>query len=283
MLRSITAIFVLSAAALLTACGGGSDGAQPEVTPQPEVVAPAQPTKPTYSGFQGTLLTESSAWGVGFLYLPELSTDFSELEGTGRAHLNATFLWEPPANKQVLDPIEVAQHAVVAWSQGDDPRGLYNGAGQVFWTNAIGAFVSESGLHLELWFMDSTYGNNAWVWGGPNDRCAHEVNTSEDQVGVNCLSDNPAYPEYLTPAPGFVLQYGQPYTLDLTIVTSLVGPSWLEAKLYIACPEACELVQQARLGIYPVQWLSSSQPMRASIARTPGAPEDVNVFYTVTR
>jgi len=219
---------------------------------------------------QGTL---SGATYLDFNYQPALSEPVTSLQQGNPIKLQARIVWNGPT----AGPINVDQHAVLAYTQTSVTSGLTNTAGLPIWTHGAGAILGPFGLGLELWFRNGAQ-TDAIVWTQQNNRCAASV-LGSIPPGTLCLSANSSASSYLTPAPAFALKTGYAYWLRMSITP--VGGGWatLYADLIDELSPAVP-VQSATIGFQIAQFFPvAGQALSASIARIAAAPAQPDVSY----
>ena len=218
---------------------------------------------------QGTL---SGATYLDFHYQPALAEPVTSLQQGNPIKLQARIVWNGPT----AGPVNVDQHAVLAYTQTSVTSGLTNTAGLPIWTHGAGAILGPFGLGLELWFRNGAQ-TDAIVWTQQNNRCASSV-LGSIQPGTLCLSATPSGYSYLTPAP-FALKTGYAYWLRMFITP--IGGGWatLYADLIDELSPAVP-VQSAMVGFQLAQFFPvPGQVLSASIARIAAAPAQPDVSY----
>jgi hypothetical protein len=229
----------------------------------------------------GILLRQPVSDYFDYDYLHEMHAAPGSL-ANGPIQLQARFIWEPPSPAMIGQPLAVAQHAGILFSQALDSRTMLNVHGERYWTHGAGAIVTESGLALELWHAkteETPLKLNADVW-GPYSNCIQDVQGTIEPGKYLCLSTDPTAHSFLTSAPGFKLRYGYSYWLRITI--SPIEPGWamLYAELIEQNPWGMHMVQTGRAGFEINRfWPLQQAPWKASIGRTPGSPAEERVHY----
>lgn len=243
-MKTIAKLAAIAAAAVLTACGGGGS------------------------------LEVDPALGYDFAYKPELSVPRNAVASDRTLTLQARIIWDGPRGEVVT----VGQHVPMAFTQVNAPGTPTNAEGEALWTHGVGVFLGTRGLAIEFWNRpgDSTVGT---FWSQDTDRCA--VSTDGQLTGTTqCLAAAPGLADYLTPAPDFQLKKGTPYIL--TMYLSRTTPSWmsLQTKLYEVDGNEVREVQSGKINFQPSSYFpDTKQPLRASIARTPGGATDHTVRF----
>lgn len=217
---------------------------------------------------QGTL---SGATYIDFNYQPALAEPVASLQQSAPIKLQTRIVW----NGLTAGPINVDQHAVLAYTQTSVTSGPTNTAGQPIWTHGAGAILGPFGLGVELWFRNGPQ-TDAIVWTQQNNRCAASV-LGSIPPGTLCLPSSGS--SYLTPAPAFALKTGYAYWLRMSITP--VGGGWatLYADLIDELSPAVP-VQSATVGFQIAQFFPvPGQALSASIARISAATAQPDVSY----
>ncbi len=257
----------------LVACGGSDEGDTPETHP-PVVVQPPV----SEIDLSGTLIERPEIGGYDYLYLPQFTATRQSFMDGQQFRFQSRFVFQPESAGQQGRILGGDVHSLISVGQANDPVvGLINRYGQLYWSTAIGVFVSPRGLEMERWFMDGGK-SNAYVWNQLN-RCRSQVHGT-NTPGVDCISDQADVMDVLTSAPDFVLRAGVAYTLRMTLTrgtpqtpeaTSLMT---MEAYLYEdvceALPCSLKIVQSGRK-TFPIDAIwPTNAPLNFAVARTPG-------------
>ncbi|MBN9574480.1 hypothetical protein [Alicycliphilus denitrificans] len=231
------------------------------------------------------------------------------LTGLNTSHNYNTFMSGTPIRLQARltweggtygAPISTSQHAGVAFTQIAAKTTLPNQQGMNLFSHGIGAFVSENGLAMELWFRHTdTQPNmelakqNAHVWDQTHGRCARAVYPAystmpqpgdQGQGGVMCLSPTPGPNGYMTPA-SHTLRYGYHYWVRITISADVPsGYGTLLAELFEDGGSGPFMVQSGSFGfplwgMYSPFPLQATEPIYSTVFRSPGSVNEPLVRY----
>lgn len=235
--------------------------------------------------YSGTLVSNASVnSGFDFYYPTALSKPLSALQVGTPVKLQARFVWDGPIGQSIT----TAQHAVVAFTQKGAANNWLNSSGQLFWTHGAGAFVSERGLAMELWFRNDPAGNgvqddaaDAYFWDQTNGRCAYIV--SVGPTNGLCLSQAPNSGGHLTPA-SFTLKKGVAYWVRISLARQAGNSAWatLSADLIEETSGGPVVVQTGSVGFIAASFFPyTNQSLEASVARTPGPVGEATTQFVV--
>lgn len=238
--------------ALLSACGGG-----------------------------GSLSRDPTLNYFDFAYIDKFNQPYSSIHG--EFGMSARFIWDGPRGEAITEP----QHVLLAYTQTLADTEM-NPEGQMLWTHAVGAFVGESGLQMELWLREDAAGNglnddptNAMVWSQFDGRCARDV-LGTIKTDILCLSDREDPAGFITSAPDFQLRKGLAYVVHISITQSTGEMKALYAELYEEDGDTFVLVQRGMVLFRQSSFLpDQKQELRAAVARTPGSEGEPSVQYVV--
>jgi hypothetical protein len=237
-------------------------------------LAAFMPIVATAGSDSGTLVSNPAVnSGFDFYYPTALSKPLNALQVGSPVKLQARFVWDGPAGQAVT----TAQHALVAFTQKGAANNWVNASGQLLWTHGAGAFVSERGLAMELWFRNDPGGNgvqddpgDSYFWDQTNGRCAYIV--SVGPTNGLCLASTPSPGGHITPA-SFTLKKGVAYWVRVSLEREASNPAWavMRANLVEETSGGAVVVQTGSVGFMVASFFPySGQAMEASIARTPG-------------
>ena len=263
----------------LVACGGSDGPDTPDTNP------PVTPTHPPVSeiALTGKLIERPEIGGFDFLYLPQFVATRQAFIGGQQLRFQARFTYEPDTAGDQGRGIGGTAHSLISVGQANDPNiGMVNRYGQVYWSSAVGIFVSPKGLEMERWFMDNGR-SNAYVWNQVN-RCRGQVHNGND-LQVDCIGEQANAMDVLTSAPDFVMRAGVTYTLQMTLTSGTPeSPSsqsllTLGAVLYEdvceSLPCSMKVVQSGRK-TFPIDAIwPTDAPLNFAVARTPGGTASV--------
>lgn len=230
----------------------------------------------------GILIQDLAMGGVDFRYIDSMQRTLADLPGAGIA-LQSRFVWGGTPQQKITAP----QHVVVAFTQQGDPDNMKNATGQTFWTHGAGAILSTAGLGLEIWRRDDLgsdgYKNdspNAVVWDQTNNRCAWDV-AGTIPPGTLCLPSTPHANGYLTVAPTFTLRKGVGYWLRVKLYSpNNDGFTTLYADVIEETAAGLVVVQSGLVGFPTGVYMPiNNQPLSATVARTPGSPDEPIITY----
>lgn len=223
----------------------------------------------------GTLYRLPSAANFDFNYPSNMAVPYASLGSTTPIKLQSRLQWYGSTGQEIT----TEQHAIVALVQSVDNRDLYNGLNQMLWSHGAGAYVSERGLEMELWFQQNNAAN-AYVWNQDNNRCVSDVQATVPANSL-CLSDTPNSSGYLTPAPSFVLKKGIGYWVRVTI-TPIPSTGWatMLAELIEENSSGAVIVQTGFIAFQMATFFpSTTADIKSAVARTPGSVDEPYVFY----
>jgi len=218
---------------------------------------------------EGVLFSEGGTDGVDWVR-PSIFT--KSIPISGAIKLQSRFIWNGTA--AILEN----DHAVVAFGQGANKHWHNSRKEYGLLRYGVGAYVSNKGLTLELWFNPgNAHQGSAYIWNSENI-CGSGFGPGAAPYPQICLSISSASAAYITPRPSdWFLEAGRAYWLRIK-VTATSTPDWYTLVADLMDPSyATKPVQAARLNFRKSDYFPLGSSVDGIVGRAAGNA-NINFF-----